>query len=126
MHAERANQSGFTLVEVLVALVATALLMAIVLDGAATARERNRASLEKRAAVLLARSLLAQAAVDPWQKAPQTGSSNGLSWQVSERIEKTDRRGLFALVRIEARVANPKGRQLLAVDTLHLKPLAGS
>jgi len=123
---ESRHEKGFTLVEVLVALVVTALLMAIVLDGAATARERNSKSAEKREAVLLARNLLTRASADPYQKTPQTGTSNGLTWQISERVERSDRRGLFGLIRIEARIANRKERQLLVVDTLHIKTMPRS
>ena len=126
MRAEARHEKGFTLVEVLVALVVTALLMAIVLDGAATARERNRKSAEKREAVLLARNLLTRASVGPFQKTPITGTSNGLTWQLSERIERSDRRGLFGLIRIEARITNRKERQLLVVDTLRIKTMPRS
>src|ERR1044072_2249472 len=100
-HAEKRMELGFTLVEVLVALVVTALLMAIVIDGAATARDRNRASVEKREALLLAQSLLTQASVESFQKTPRSGTSGRLAWQLSENVEKTDRRGIFGLIRIE-------------------------
>lgn len=125
-YAEKRMELGFTLVEVLVALVVTALLMAIVIDGAATARDRNRASAEKREAVLLAQGLLTQASVENFQKTPRSGTSGRLAWQLSENVEKTDRRGIFGLIRIEARIETRKGRPLLAVDTLRIKTLAGS
>ena len=55
-------ERGFTLVEVLVALVIAALLSAILLGGAATARARLVHAEQQRKALFVARSLLAQAA----------------------------------------------------------------
>ena len=114
-------RNGFTLVEVLVALVVTALLLTIVMDGAIGARARARLSAEKREAILLASNLLTEASAAPYAEGRRTGRENGLGWEVTERPAQSDPRHQFVLSAIEVKVTGDRGATLFAVGTRRLK-----
>lgn len=118
--------TGFTLVEVLVALVVTSLLLAIIFDAAVTARERGRSASDKNEAVMLARQLLAEASVTPFAEGVRDGEAAMLRWRISERTVATDPRRFFVLAEIEVAISNARGKRLLDVTTRKIKPVAGS
>lgn len=124
MPAER--EGGFTLVEVLVALVMAALLSAILIAGAGAARARLRHAHEERQAVFLARSLLARAAAAPFDPSARSGAANGLKWSMNEQILLPDLRGQYALVGLHLTVANDAGTKLFAGDARRLKRMPRS
>ena len=78
----RLVQNGFTLIEVLVALVVTSLLLGLVMTGALSARKRIHDSIEEQEAVLLAGSLVRTRSAAPFDLQPAEGSSGSLHWQV--------------------------------------------
>jgi len=120
---ERDDERGFTLVEVLVSLVIAGLLVAILLNGAATAQSRLRAADVRRKAVFVAENLLEEKAVAPFGAEPHDGTRGGFAWAVDEQIVQADPRGLFALVELHARIASPDGRALFEAHTRKLKAL---
>jgi prepilin-type N-terminal cleavage/methylation domain-containing protein len=117
-------EQGFTLIEVLVALVVSALLIAIVADGAANARTREKAAQQKREAVLIASGLIAEATAAHYSTEPMIGELNGLRYEVSQRIGVADPRGLFALVLIDATIRDAKGHVLFTGGTRRMKVMS--
>lgn len=119
----RADRAGFTLVEVLVALVVSGLLLAIVFDGSITGRQRAKHANDRAKAILLADTLLTSAAAESYRQDERNGVSNGLSWAVSERMTAVDPRGTIGLAAIEARISDRKDRSLFTARLLRLKAL---
>jgi len=111
MRVEASDNAGFTLVEVLVALVVSSLLLAIIFDGSATGRRREKAAQESRRALLVADNLLARAAAQPMGAASGQGTSGSLAWSVDETVVSRDPRGLLALVELRANVADDEGHR---------------
>lgn len=120
----RAEPSGFTLVEVLVALIVTSLLLGIVMNGALDARARGIAASQKLRAVEMATSLIAERRVAGFDTDALQGRSGSLHWQVSEEEVARDRVGTLVLAAITARVSNDKGRLLALLRVRQLKTVA--
>jgi prepilin-type N-terminal cleavage/methylation domain-containing protein len=117
----RPERNGFTLVEVLVALVITALLLSIVVNGAVSAREREQVADAKREAALLARDLAARTSILPFEPGRRRGTQGGLAWTVTESVAAADPRGRHVLAAIEVKVAGAAGAALFAGETRALK-----
>ena len=117
-------EAGFTLIEVLVAFVVTALLLTIVMPAALTAGQRGKAAEEKVQAIRLVSQLVRERGAQPWSTEEQKGERNGLLWSSSENIIRNDPRGFFALTRIESHVSDRSGRRLFAGATQRLRSLA--
>jgi prepilin-type N-terminal cleavage/methylation domain-containing protein len=78
-----ARQAGFALVEVIVGAAIVAAMMALTYRSIAANASAARQVAERRQAVLLAQSVLAQATASPAAAAlAQTGRDGALSWQV--------------------------------------------
>jgi prepilin-type N-terminal cleavage/methylation domain-containing protein len=116
-------RNGFTLVEVLVALVVTSFVMAILFNGALSARDRAHKASQKTAAIQLAGTLATEATVGPFAPGVRSGDAGMLKWQVSETAVMTDPRGFFALAEIQATVAGSDDQVLYKVVTRKLKPV---
>lgn len=119
MRARR--EAGFTLVEVLVALVMAALLSGILIEGATEARARLRHADDEQRAVFLARALLTRAAASPFDQGERSGVINDFKWSLSENTLLADPRGQYALVGLHLIIANAAGTQLFAGDARRLK-----
>ena len=117
----RAAERGFTLIEVLVALVATSLILGIVMEGALLARQREKAAEQKREAVLLASHLVAEARAAVFVPAVRAGRAGGLAWEVRETAAAADPRGVFVLSAIAVGVRGADGRLLFGGETRALK-----
>lgn len=115
-----ADERGFTLVEVLVALVVSALLLAVVMDGSRLARDRADRAAEKREGVLLASHLLRRAAVAPFVADARTGSEGDLEWRLTREAVAADPRGLFVLARIAVEIRGRGGRPVFDAETRRL------
>jgi prepilin-type N-terminal cleavage/methylation domain-containing protein len=115
------RERGFTLVEVLVALVVTSLILAIVMNGALQAKTRAVASREKERAVMLARGLIVGRAAGPYGSAIRTGEESGLRWTIAESRLAADPRGLLLLSEIQVTVRNTKGVTLSALQLRKMK-----
>jgi prepilin-type N-terminal cleavage/methylation domain-containing protein len=124
MPAEPARPNGFTLVEVLVALVATSMLLAIVMNGALMAKERGNRAAERREAALLARHLITRATAAPFAQGMRRGSEGDLSWEVIESVSAADPRGRFLLADLSVAVKDDGGRLLFSGTTRRIKEAA--
>ena len=117
------RRNGFTLVEVLVALVVTSFVMAILFNGALGARDRAHKASQKTAAIQLAGTLSTEATVGPFAPGVRSGDVGTLRWQVSETTVMTDPRGFFALAEIQVAVNGSDDQALYKVVTRKLKPV---
>ena len=117
----RAN--GFTLVEVLVALVVTALLVAIIFDGLVSTRRAGKVASARRDAVLLAGHLTALASAGLHEPGTRQGREGTLSWRVTETTLMRDPRGFVALAAIETQVSDGDGVVLVDLPVRKLKAL---
>lgn len=118
------DPQGFTLIEVIVALVMTSIILMIVMNGALEAKQRRMRAEDRDRAVLLASSLIAgQAAAAPGV-IRKTGEIGRLRWTLSETEFARDPRGFFVLDHIEVRLTDSQGAALYAVSTRKLKPVA--
>jgi prepilin-type N-terminal cleavage/methylation domain-containing protein len=117
------RRNGFTLVEVLVALVVTSFVMAILFNGALSARDRGHKASQKTAAIQLAGTLATEATVGAFAPGVRSGDAGTLKWQVSENAVMIDPRGFFALAEIQVAVTGSDDQVLYRVVTRKLKPV---
>jgi prepilin-type N-terminal cleavage/methylation domain-containing protein len=123
-HDAPAGSAGFTLVEVLVALVVASLLMAILFNSALGTRDRARKAAQKQAAILLADTLATEAGTGSFAPGTRVGRSGKLEWQVAESALASDPRGFFTLADITVHVTGDQHQTLYALDRRVLKPVA--
>jgi len=118
-------RNGFTLVEVLVALVVSALMIAIIMDGAVTAKSRGHNSQNQIDALLSAQSHIEALRGRPGEPSRLRGQDGQILWLLEEKEIARDPRGAFALV--EAQIAaGPEHRSnLVSLQKRYLKKLAG-
>lgn len=115
--------NGFTLVEVLVALVVTSLLLGVVMNGTIKAAQRETRSAEKRAALLLAREELAQAATRPSAPGITRGTEGELDWQLTETAAAADPSRRAVLAGLSITISGSGATPLLTAETRKLKPV---
>lgn len=116
------HRNGFTLVEVLVALVVTSLILGIVMNAALEAKTRAVGAKDKAAALMMARSLIAGRSIMPFDPARRSGREGRLTWSAAERSIAVDPRGLLLLSEIQVSVRDVKGVRLSALTTRKIKP----
>ena len=87
VHFPRSRQSGFSLLEVLVAFTVFALIVGVLL-GVFSGSQRAAATVQGyTAAVMVAEARLAEAAADrPYQDRSESGEEHGIKWTV--RVER--------------------------------------
>lgn len=113
--APKAGEAGFTLVEVLVAFVASSILLLVLFDGMTVARERARIAQDRAAAIALADQLLsAKLAGDVVEPAGKQGTR--LTWKIEEQVLARDPRGTLALNEVVVEVSGQKGKRLALLE----------
>lgn len=116
-------KNGFTLIEVIVALVISSLLIIILLDGLLTAQlASNRADMKTRAIMLSHEkidSLKDQAGVAP----ALVGETKGLRWELTETEIATDPRGIYTLVQASITISSDTLPKLYIRKKRYLKKL---
>lgn len=116
-------EQGFTLIEVLVALVMVATLLTVLGNGIASAGQRRQQTDEKIEAILLIRSVIAEASAASYSTLPALGENNGLAWSVAQTPLRLSNNGLFGLIQIEAEIRDHAGSLVLSMRTRRLKRL---
>ena len=117
----RPPQNGFTLIEVLVALVVSAFLLTILFDGLVASQERARNQSQAQAALILAHGLL-EGRRDGGAVMPNlSGTSDGLIWRLEEEEIARDPRQVFALVGVKAQVGTKKSPRLIKLQRRFLR-----
>lgn len=128
----RFSESGFTLIEVLVALTILSISMAVLLTIFTEGLDRSRETSNEAAARVLAQSLLAQARTAASLKfSTSSGVSNGLIWRVQivpygtaqDRAAWQDNAAEIAAT-VSWRGSG--GMRRISLSTLRLLPKAGS
>lgn len=115
------SESGFTLIEVLVALVVSGLLLAAIFQASGLAMARLRVAEQRRLALLDGSYLLTRASVEDFSDATHSGITDGLRWTREERALATDPRGLLVLARIHVTLAGADGAVLFDRSVERLK-----
>jgi len=105
-------EAGFTLIEVLVALVVSALLLGIIMTGVGQASERANRSAARREAVHLASSVLAERSAATQVEGQAKGQVGRVIWLSDERIIDRDPRGFFVLSEIKLTFSDVRGKSL--------------
>lgn len=113
--------AGFTLIEVVAALVVTSLLLTFVMRASIDARARQTRAEQQKLAVLLAQSLLARQALAGPEGAAAQGGAETIRWSLEESRVAEDPRGFFVLNRISVRITDRSGRLLFVAATRKLK-----
>ncbi len=121
MDEAHATERGFTLVEVLVALVVSALLVTITMNAAVSARQRSVQAVAKQEALLLAETLIEARKVAPYSADEERGEDGDLRWSTHERAVLADPQGFFVLSEIEARVDGQSGVRLATLWVRKIK-----
>lgn len=121
--ARTPREAGFSLVETLIALAIVAAMMGLYAECVVAYGRAVHVSQQRRDAVLLAQSLLADAAERrTGANLPTRGRQRGLDWQVGRRAITQGARDSGVPLRevaVEVRDAG-SGRRLVAVRTLEL------
>lgn len=120
----RGAEEGFTLIEVIVALVVVSLTLTLIMRGALDAKTRRMRAEDRDKAILLASSLIAEQRIRPAGANVRTGTAHGITWEVRESELARDPRGFFVFDRIEVVLVDLQGKPLYAVATRKLKPVA--
>ncbi len=117
------SESGFTLIEVLVALVVSGLLLGAIFQASGLAMARLRVAEQRRLALLDGSYLLTRAGVEDFSSATRSGTTDGLRWTYEEQALATDPRGLFVLARIHVALAGADGAILFDRSVERLKAM---
>lgn len=100
------KQSGFTLVELLVALFIAAFMLALLFNGLATANSRAAVRKIQSQSLQLAVFQLEKRVVARSLVSEISGTEDSLDWKLTEEEIARDPRGRFQLVRSEIRVGD--------------------
>lgn len=121
MRPERA--AGFTLIEVLVAMVVTSLLLILVMNAAVSARERGGKDRVRARAAILARSLLEEAGAQPFHPGERGGAQARLYWSLAEDVVAKDPHGQLVLSESRVTITDPDSGLLYSGSLRTLKSL---
>jgi type II secretory pathway pseudopilin PulG len=115
---------GFTLLEVLVALLCFALLFGILAQIMRTGLRQSAAAEEAALAGLLARSQLARVGVElPLAQSEVEGEADGMRWRIATQLAEPLAEGSdIAAWRIDVTIAWGEAGQELTLTTLRLGP----
>lgn len=117
------RQNGFTLVEVLVALVVTAFLAAILMDGAVSAKMRGQNQKLQMEALVAAQSHIETLRDLPGEPSQLTGQENGIFWSLQEKEVARDPRGAFVFVEASITAGSEDKPKLVSLQKRYLKKL---
>lgn len=122
---DRPEEAGFTLIEVLVAFVVSAVTLGMIFAAVQLATSRDRTVAEQAAALRLARTQIEQFIAAPYAQGAREGSEGALRWSAEERAAIRDPRGLMVLAELRLDVRNARGKRLIGITRRSLKSLAG-
>lgn len=120
----RSSESGFSVVEALVALAVIAAMASLLFEAISTNASAHAKITNKRQAILLAQSLLAQATISQGTgELPPSGQSDQFRWRVTHRmVSNGPRDAAVPLQEVKIDVTDREsGRFLVSVQTLRLE-----
>jgi prepilin-type N-terminal cleavage/methylation domain-containing protein len=112
---------GFTLIEVIVALLVSALLLTSIFGALSLARTRDKQASDQQFAMLHARALLDARVDAPFSAAADRSRARGLEFETRETAIGEDPRRFFVLSKIEVEVRRAKGDLLYRAALRHIK-----
>ncbi len=115
MYDREIHQNGFTLVELLVALVVASFLLIILFNGLANASERSAKQVKMEQALILAQRQL------DLSNTEKKGTLNALNWTINEKVIARDPRGSQALVKRQIEVRDEKQLSLISLEKRYVK-----
>lgn len=120
----RSSETGFSVVEALVALAVIAAMASLLFEAISTNARAHAKIIDKREAILFAQSLLAQATISQGAgELPSSGQSDRFRWHVSHRIISGGARDTAVpLQEVKIDVTDREsGQPLVSVQTLRLE-----
>ena len=117
------HEQGFTLVEVLVAFVVSAIMLAMILTGSHFAAARSQAITRQKQALAIAVSEIERFRAAPFAEGEHTGSAAGMIWVTREQTLMADPRGLNVLALATVEVRDHHGRRIARLSARKLKRL---
>ncbi|MEO9599806.1 type II secretion system protein [Parasphingorhabdus sp.] len=117
------SENGFTLIEVLVALIVTSFLVTILMDGAVTAKSRQVTQILHGQALAIAKSHIDDLRDISGVPSRLDGTENHLTWQLQETEIARDPRGAFVLVEVSISAGNQDKPALVTLQKRYLKNL---
>ncbi|MEZ5708567.1 MAG: prepilin-type N-terminal cleavage/methylation domain-containing protein [Blastomonas sp.] len=105
-------ERGFTLVEVLVALLVAALILSVVMNGAVQTKARSSLLADQRAALSLAQNRMEMLIANPELIAEAGGQDGEMGWRIEHREIARDPRGLRVLMDMQIIVTGDQGTEL--------------
>ncbi|MEP2103756.1 MAG: prepilin-type N-terminal cleavage/methylation domain-containing protein [Parasphingorhabdus sp.] len=117
------SKNGFTLVEVLVALVVTAFLITILMDGAVSSKTRQKNLTLQTDAMMVAASKIESLRDLQGVQPSVNGNHRNLVWNLAENEIARDPRGVYALVEARITVGPEKSPMLVTRKKRYLKSI---
>lgn len=115
------SESGFTLIEVLVALVVTSLLVTVLMDGAVTAISRQNNHILQNQALSIAKSNIENLRDKAGLPSSLKGKQGKLNWVLQETEIARDPREAFVLVEAIIAVGNEDWPAIVTLRKRYLK-----
>lgn len=119
----RRRHNGFTLIEVIVALLVSAMALALLMNGAVTAKSRQQQAQIETQALIMAETLLDGAMAQPiedisaYGEGKITNGKNGaFHWTMATTIAQSDPRGQFHLLHYHVRIGTQAQPDLLTLS----------
>lgn len=118
-----ASEAGFTLIEVLVAFVVSAVLLSSIFAASSFAAARTQAAREQRQAFTIAQSVIERLLDAPYHEGNTSGREGYFTWTSQETALARDPRGLLILSLIDVEVHNTAGVRIAQIEQRKLKRL---
>lgn len=119
----RHSETGFTLIEVLVALIVTSFLVTILMDGAVTAKTRQTNQMLQSQALTIAKSHIDNLRDVPGPPSSLDGTQENLKWALQETEIAGDPREAFVLVEATIKAGSEDKPALVTLQKRYLKSL---
>lgn len=119
----RYSETGFTLIEVLVALIVTSFLVTILMDGAVTAKTRQTNQMLQSQALTIAKSHIDNLRDISGPPSSLNGTQENLNWALQETEIARDPREAFVLVEATIEAGSEDKPALVTLQKRYLKSL---
>ncbi len=119
----RPSETGFTLIEVLVALIVTSFLVTILMDGAVTAKTRQTKQMLQSQALTIAKSHIDNLRDISGPASSLNGTQDSVNWTLQETEIARDPREAFVLIEATIKAGSQDRPALVTLQKRYLKSL---